>query len=155
MRVDELVGELYDMVEKAWSFPLSRGRVALDGAEVKEILDELRAEFPKELEQARAIVADRSKIIDDAKREAENIIRGAQTKAKAMVAGDEITREAQKKAADMLSQSQTKSREMKRASNEYIDDLMKRADEGLAGCLSELRQTRQSIKATQHTGSPN
>lgn len=155
MRVDELINELYNMVEKAWNFPLSRGRAVLDGAEVKEILDEMRASLPKELEQAKAIVCDRSKILDDAKREAETIIRTAQVKAKAMVAQDEITREAQRKAGEMLSQSQTKSREMKRASNEYIDDLMKRADDGLAGCLAEVRKTRQNIKASQHSGNTN
>ena len=155
MRVDELINELYGMLEKAWSFPLSRGKAVLDGAEVKEILDEMRANLPKELEQARSIVSDRSKILDDAKREAEAIIRNAQSKAKAMVAEDEITREAQRKSGEMLSQSQSKSREMKRASNEYIDDLMRRADDGLSGCLAELRKTRQNIKATQHSGNSN
>lgn len=152
MRVDELINELYGMVEKAWSFPLSRGRAVLDGAEVKEILDEMRANLPKELEQAKAIVSDRSKILDDAKRDAEAIIHNAQAKAKVLVAQDEITRESQMKASEMLSQSQTKSREMRRASNEYIDDLMKRADDGLAGCLAELRKTRQNIKTSQHSG---
>ena len=152
MRVDELINELYGRVEKAWSFPLSRGRAVLDGAEVKEILDEMRANLPKELEQAKAIVSDRSKILDDAKRDAEAIIHNAQAKAKVLVAQDEITRESQMKASEMLSQSQTKSREMRRASNEYIDDLMKRADDGLAGCLAELRKTRQNIKTSQHSG---
>ena len=38
---------------------------------------------------------------------------------------------------------------MRRVSNEYVDDLMRRTDDALAANLSELRKTRQSIKATQ------
>lgn len=150
MNVGELIDELYNMVEKAWSLPLSRGRAVLDGSEVKEILDEMRENLPQELSQAKAIVADRSKILDDAKREAETVVRVAQERAKAMVAQDEITKQAQKKANEMINQSQMKTREMRKASNDYIDDLMKRTDDGVAQCLTELRKTRQNIKASQH-----
>ena len=38
MNVEELIDELYEMVEKAWNLPLSRGRAVLDGEEVKQIL---------------------------------------------------------------------------------------------------------------------
>ena len=104
MSVDELIDELYDMVEKAWSFPLSHGRAVVDGGDVKQILDEIRAGLPQEIRQAKAIVADRSQIISDAKREAETVVRVAEERAKAMVAQDEITRQAQQKANELLSQ---------------------------------------------------
>ena len=41
---------------------------------------------------------------------------------------------------------------MRRAANEYVDDLMKRCDEQLTGNLAELRKTRQNIKASQRSG---
>ena len=63
MNVEELVDELYEMVERAWSLPLSRGRAVLDGAEVKQILDEIKEGLPQEIRQAKAIVADRTQII--------------------------------------------------------------------------------------------
>ncbi len=152
MNVDELIDELYDMVEKAWSLPLSRGRAVLDGEQVKEILDEIRETLPKEIHQAKAIVADRSQILADAKREAETVVRVAQERAKALVAQDEITRQAQQKANDLLSQTQAKSREMRRATNNYVDDLMKRADDDLTQLLAEARKVRQNIRASQRGG---
>jgi hypothetical protein len=152
LNVEELVDELYDMVEKAWNFPLSRGRAVLDGSEVKQILDEIRENLPQEIRQAKAICADRAQIISDAKREAETVIRVAEERAKTMVNQDEIVKQAQQKANDLISQSQVKFREMRKASNDYIDDLMKRSDEGLAANLAELRQTRQNIKASQRSG---
>jgi hypothetical protein len=152
MSAEELIDELYDMTEKAWNFPMSRGRGVMDCQEVKQILDELRESLPQEIRQAKAIVADRTKILEDAKREAETVVRVAQDHAKAMVAQDEVAREAQQKANELLSQSQTKVREMRRASNDYIDDLMKRTDDDLSQLLAELRKTRQNIKASQRSG---
>ena len=75
MNVEELIDELYEMVEKAWNLPLSRGRAVLDGEEVKQILDEIRENLPQELLKAKAIVADRNQIISTAKMEAEKIGR--------------------------------------------------------------------------------
>ncbi len=152
MNVDDLIDELYDMVEKAWSLPMSHGRAVLDGAQVREILDEIRETLPKEIHQAKAIVADRAKILSDAKREAETVVRVAQDRSRALVAQDAITKEAQQKANEMLSQSQAKSREMRRATNEYVDDLMKRTDDELSKLLSEARKVRQDIKASQRAG---
>ena len=152
MDVEELVDELYELVEKAWNLPLSRGRAMLDVEEVRTILDEIRETMPQEIRQAKAIVADRSQIISDAKREAETIIRVAEERANTLVNQNEIVKQAQQKANEMLAQAQARFREMRKASNEYIDDLMKRADEGLSSNLAELRKTRQNIKASLRSG---
>lgn len=152
MNVDDLIDELYEMMEKAWSLPMSHGRAVLDGAQVREILDEIRETLPKEIHQAKAIVADRAQILADAKREAETVVRVAQDRARAMVAQDEITHEAQQKANELMNQTQAKSREMRRATNDYVDDLMKRTDDELSKLLSEARKVRQDIKASQRTG---
>lgn len=154
MSVEDLLDELYDMTDKAWNFPMSRGRGVLDCREVKQILDEIKESLPQELRQAKAIVADRTQILEDAKREAETVVRVAQERAKNMISQGEITRQAQQKANEMLTQSQNKVREMRKASNDYIDDLMKRTDDDLAQILAELRKTRQNIKASQRSG-PN
>ena len=155
MNVEELLDELYDMVEKAWNFPLSRGRAMLDVEEVKEILEEIRDAMPQEIRQAKAIVADRTQIISDAKREAETIVRVAEECARAMVNQDEIVKQAQQKANEMLAQAQTRFRKMQKACNVYIDDLMQRTDEGLTANLAELRKTRQEIKASLRSGQQN
>lgn len=155
MNVEELLDELYDMVEKAWNFPLSRGRAMLDVEQVKDILEEIREAMPQEIRQAKAIVADRTQIISDAKREAETIVRVAEERARAMVNQDEIVKQAQQKANEMLAQAQTRFRKMQKACNVYIDDLMQRTDEGLTANLAELRKTRQEIKASLRSGQQN
>jgi len=151
MNAEDLINELYDLLDKAWSLPLSHGRAVLDSAEVKQILDELKESLPKEIQQAKGIVADRSQILTDAKREAETVIRVAEDRAKAMVNQEEIVKQAQQKANEVLLQTKQKARELRKASNDYVDDLMRRADEGLTANLAELRKTRQNIKVSQRT----
>ena len=146
---DELMEELYSVVERAWHLPLSGGKAMVDGSEVKQLLDELRDNLPQETRQARAIVADRNQIIADAKREAEGIVRAAEERAKRMVQQDEITKQATEQANSMLNQAAGQSRQIRKATNEHVEDLLRRVDDTLAEGLSELRKTRQGIKATQ------
>lgn len=147
--IEDLIEEMYDVLEKGWKMPLSNGKVFVDGEEVKQILDEIKEEIPSEVRKAKAIVADRAQIIDDANREAETIIRVAQEKAAALVDEQEVVRQAQQKANELLAQAQQKFKEMRKASNDYVEDLMRRTDESLSENLAELRKTRQSIKNSQ------
>lgn len=144
-----MVDQIDDVLEKAFSFPLSGGKILVDGEEIRNLLDDIRLNLPKDIRQAERIVADRTQIISDAKREAETIVRVAEERAKAMVAKDEITREAQEKANEMMNQARQKSAEMRKAANDYVDDLMQRTDESIAMGLAELRKARQGLKATQ------
>ena len=150
--IEDLLDELYDVLDKGWALPLSGGKTMIDGEEARQILDELREVIPDEIRKAKAIVADREQILAEAQREGETMIRVAEEKAKAMVNQDEVVRQAQAKANDLIMQGQNKFKEMRKASNDYIDDLMKRTDDALAETLAELRKTRQNIKATQRNG---
>ena len=65
---------------------------------------------------------------------------------------DEVVRQAQAKANDLIMQGQAKFKEMRKAANDYVDDIMRRSDEALAETLGELRKPRQNIKSTQRNG---
>ena len=147
--VEDLIDELYDVLDKGWSLPLSGGKSFIDSEEAKQILDEIREAIPAEVRKAKAIVADRAQIISEAQREAETIVRVAEEKATTLVNQEEIVRQAQAKANDIMAQAQVKFREMRKASNDYVEDIMRRTDEAVSASLAELRKTRQSIKSTQ------
>ena len=106
----------------------------------------LSINIPAEIKQAKGIVADRADIITNAKREADGIIRGAEDRAKVMVAQEEIVKLSQAKAAEIIASAQTKSREMRKAAQDFVDDIMRRADEGLTANLGEVRKTRAALK---------
>ena len=102
MRVEEILEELEELVKDAWSLPLTGGKGFVNVERVSELINEMRDELPNELRQAKAIIADRSQIITEAKEEAETIVASAEKKAKFMVERDEIVKQAQKRAEELL-----------------------------------------------------
>ena len=90
MKVLELLDELEEIIEVASSVPVVR-KVMVDPNEITEIVKEIRLELPDEIQQAQWIKNERSRILDEAKAEYENIISDAKAKAEKLCEEDEIT----------------------------------------------------------------
>lgn len=146
VRVEEILEELEELTKEAWNLPLTGGKGLINVERVRDLISEIRDELPNELRQAKAIIADRSQIISEAKEEAETIVSAAEKKAKYMVERDEIVKQAQKMAEEVVLAAKMKARDMKQATNEYIDDIIKHTDETLTGAVADLRKTRQNLK---------
>lgn len=149
MTVEELLDQVDDMLDKAWSFPLSGGKCLMDAEHLRNIVDDIRGNMPSEVRQAKAIVADRGDIVATAKREAEEIIRAAEERARRMTAQEEIVKNSQQKANEILTQAQQKSREMRKGASDFSEDLLRRTEEVLAQRLSEVREARQMLRKPQ------
>jgi len=146
MNVEEILGQIDDMVDKAWDVPLSGGKCMIEADKLRDLVDDIRAALPSEIRQAQTVVADRAEIVAGAKREAEAIVRKAEERAQAMIAQEEIFRQAQQRAEEMLTRAQQKSREMCKGASDFADDVMRRSEEALVGRLSEIRQARQMLR---------
>lgn len=144
MSIEELLEEFDELLETGMKLPGKR--TLLDAEKVRELIDDIRLNLPAEIKQAKSIVNDRTEIITRAKAEADEIIKRADERAQAMVAQEEITRLADEKAREIIAAAQSKSREMRKAAQDFVDDIMQRADEGLTSNLAEVRKTRASLK---------
>lgn len=149
MRVDELISELQDLVADSKTLPLSGGKVIVEAEKIYDILDEIQDTLPAEVRQAKNIVADRSQIIAEAKKEAEDIIRNAEERKKAMIEQSEVMREAKAEATELLNDVKAKAAEMRKAANDYVENVMKRTDDAITAQLTELRKTRQNLRITK------
>lgn len=154
-RVEELLNEIQAIMEDAKAVPLTGGKSLIDTEQIMDIIDEIQDSLPSEVRQAKNIVADRSQIIADAKREADDIIRRAEEKKQQMVDQSEIVRAAHAQANEILNDVKAKTADMRRAAGEFVEDIMKKTDEAISTQLTELRKTRQNIKMTQKTGAGN
>ena len=144
MSIEELLEQFDEILDGGVKLPGKR--TVVDVEKLRALVDDIRLNIPGEIKQARGIVADRTDIITNAKREADGIIRSAEERAKALVTQEEITRLAQEKASEIIATAQAKSREMRKAAQDFVDDIMRRADEGLTANLSEVRKTRAALK---------
>ncbi len=146
MTIRENLDLIDDILDAAWTVPLSGGRCVVDIEKIREALDDIRLNMPGELKQARMIVDDRKIIIDDARKEAESKLKIAEERAKKLVDTSEIVKQSQQRAKEILSQANAQSRELKRAANEYVENILKNAEELLLNSLQEIKTTRQAVR---------
>ena len=151
-RVNELLDMLYQMVQEAWGLPLGADKCVVERDKVLDLLDEIKAQLPGELEDARRIVASRAEYAANAKREADNIRKNAETYANQLVNQEEITRVARERANAMLAEAENKSTELRRVANEYADDALRRTEEAIGEALNEVRQSRAKFRSVSAAG---
>ena len=145
--IEELISALYDTVQNARTMPLAADKCIVERDAVLDMLDEISAQLPGELKQSRTIVESRNELINQARHEAEGIIRQAQEKAQQLVTQEAIYAEAKRQCEEMVRQTQARVKELRRVSNEYMDDALRRTEEAIAQSLSEVRDTRVKFHA--------
>ena len=145
--IEDIIGALYTMVEDARALPLGADKCILERDKVLDMLDEIIAQLPAELKQSRTIVESRNELIGQARREAESMIRQAQEKAAQMVTEETIYQEAKRQCQEMVAQTQARVAELRKVSNDYMDDALRRTEEAIAMSLEDVRDTRTKFKA--------
>ena len=143
---EDIIGALYDMVQDARSMPLAADKCILERDKVLDMLDEISAQLPAELKQSRTIVESRNELIGQARREAENIIHRAREEAELLVSQQVIYQEAKSKCTEMVAQTKEQIDRLQQASNEYMEESLRRTEEAIAQSLNEVQQTRAKFQ---------
>lgn len=145
--IEEIISQLYEMVQDARSVPLSSDKCMIERDRVLDLLDEISNMMPGELKQARTIVESRSEVINNAKREAENILKQAQAQARQLVTEEEIYRQAEQESADLIAAAEEKIKQLKLATNDFVDDALRRTEESISASLGDIRDARGKFSA--------
>ncbi len=149
--IEETISALYDMIQDARAVPLAADKCILERDKALDMLDEIIAQLPAELKQARAIVESRNDLVSQARRESEAIIRKAQEDAESLVSQQAVYQEAKRQCMEMVEQTKAQIAGLRKASNEYMDDALARTEEAIAKSLEEVRDTRAKFQALTQT----
>ena len=96
--IESMLEALEELLEEGVSVPLSGGKRFVDVEQARDIIDDIRINMPQEILQAKAIVQDKAQIIAKANKEAEEIVRKAEERARRLVDEQEIVAKATEKA---------------------------------------------------------
>ena len=140
--VEELLDILFEMIDEAKGVPLSSDKCMIERDRALDLLDDIRAQFPMELREAKKLLAARAEYIADAKREAELIKKQAEEEAHRILDGNELVQQARQKSADMIRVAEERCRDLRRAANEYCEDALHRTEEAVAEAYEEIKQSR-------------
>ena len=145
--IEDIITALYDLIQDARGLPLGADKCIVERDKVLDMLDEISAQLPAELKQSRTIVDSRNELIGQAKREAEAIVRKAQEDADRMVSQQAIYEEAKRKCAEMVAQTKEQITNLRKISNDYMDDALRRTEDAISQSLSDVRETRAKFNS--------
>ena len=143
---EDIIGVLYDMIQDARAMPLAMDKCIIERDKVLDLLDEIIAQLPVELKQARTIVESRADLISQGKREKENIIRKAQEQAKQLVSQEAICVEAKKLADEIEKKANDRAAQIQRAGNAYMDESLRQTQEIIAQTRADIQQVREKFR---------
>lgn len=142
----QLLEMLYTMISEAWGVPLGNDKCIIERDKVLNILDEVKAQLPKELAEAKRLVNARDEFIGSAKREAASIRKAAEDRARELINEQEIVRTAKQRSSELVSTAEAQARELYRVANAYVDDALRRTEDALSSALDEVSQSRARFR---------
>jgi len=108
------------MVEEARSVPLSASCVVHRG-ELLGVLDEAKDALPESIAKAESILANRDKVIDEGRMQAEQMVAMAREEASQLIEQTAIMQQAREEAKNILQEARQEAAEQRQEIEEYID----------------------------------
>ncbi len=153
--VDELLDMLFEMIDEAKNAPFASDKCVIERDRALDLIDDIRSQFPMELNEAKKLVANRVDMIASAKREADSIRKTAEDRAKQLLAAEAIYQQAKARANEMMQQAEQRSRELKISAHEYCEDALRRTEEAVAEAYDEIKKSRVRFRSAAGMGAPS
>ncbi len=136
----QLLDELEDVMDSSKAVP--------NKEEIYDIISEIRMKLPNELKQSKWVIEERNKILIDAQREADEIVKNAEDRMVRLVDENEVTKKAYEQAAAIIDSAKKTSKDMRLGAMEYAESVLADAE----GKLKELKSVvySESIKTDDY-----
>jgi cell division septum initiation protein DivIVA len=145
MDIMALIDRIEEIVDNSRGVPFSSNKM-VDPDKVYEIVDEVRAQYPDELKQARWIVKERQEMLEEAEKEANRILEEARDRAQALANETEVVRLAEAQAADILDKARTQEREIRLGAEDYADEMLANLEVNLGKLLTAVQRGRDRLQ---------
>ncbi len=145
MDIMALIDKLEDYITTAKKVPLTN-TVIIDEQKVYEIIDQIRANFPDEIKQARWVVKERDEMMEEANKESKKIIEDADKNAKEVVSENEIVKLAEKQSNEILENARNKEREVRLSAEDYADEMLANLEVNLGKLLTAVQRGRDRLQ---------
>lgn len=141
-----LIESLEGLLESGWQLPMSGGKIMVNAKDFKNIIEEMKSSLPEEIMQAKKIVKDRTRIIEDAKEKSEFMLKASEEKVRELINKNEIVKAAESTAEKIIAEAEFKSKEIRTSADEYVNRIMGNFEESVNRYLSEIRKIREMFR---------
>ena len=126
----QLLDELEEIMDSSRAVPFSN-KVSVDKEEIYDIISEIRMKLPNELKQSKWVIEERNKILIDAQKEADEIVKNAEERLVRMIDDNEVTKKAYDQAANIIESAKKTAKEMCLGAMEYSESVLSDAENKL------------------------
>lgn len=148
MSIDEILEEMDELLDKASTMPFVAHKKVIDGERMRELINDVRLNLPHELKEAKKIEFDCQRILNEAKLNAEGIIRKAEERAAQLVSREAIMAEAKKKAVDMLTKAQTAAKNLQQNAAVSVAKMLNDTENHYSRNLQNIKMVKQKLSST-------
>lgn len=145
MEIFTLLETLEECLERAKNVPFTQKGI-VDKEEILDIIKEIRLKLPDELKQAKWVKEERARILVEAQKEADGIVKEAENRIISMIDEHEITRKAYEQKAQIIETANEMSREISKGTKEYADNILEKVETALQEALNTVANNRKELK---------
>ena len=140
MEIFTLLETIEDILEKSRKLPFSN-KVFVDKEELLEMVEEIRLKLPDELKQAKWVKEERMRIIAEAEKQADDIVKEAENRIISMIDEHEITKKAYEKKQEIIATANEMSREIDKGTRTYADTILGEVEETIKGIDEKFQES--------------
>ena len=141
----ELLDHLENSVVTARALPFSDSCL-VDREEMLVLIGMIRESLPSELKQAKWLLEQNRQLIAEARKEAENIMREAESRMSGMIDEHEITVQARNQAAQTIEAANNSARQIRAGAMEYARKRLSDLEEQLTEMLVMIQKNKKDLK---------
>ena len=150
MEIFTLLETIEEILENSRKIPFSQKHI-VDKDEMLDIVKEIRLKLPDELKQAKWVKEERTRIIQEAQKEGEDIVKEAENRIIAMIDEHEITRKAYDEKQRILDTASDMAKEMSEGTKEYADNILAEIEETIETLKNNLSAAQATIDSAVAT----
>ena len=145
MEVLTVLETLEEMLNRSASIPLTK-RTLIDKDELLSVVNDIKLKLPDELKQAKWVKEERQKILVDAQKEANQLIKEAENRIIAMIDEHEITKKAYEQKTEIIDSANAFSKDLINGTKKYADDILAELEANLQDKLDIIKDNRKELK---------
>jgi cell division septum initiation protein DivIVA len=143
--VEGYLAQMEQLLAEARPVPLSAS-VMVNRKDFEDAIDDIRASLPEELRQSRWVIKERDEVLEQAEREAEQILGDAKTEAARLMSETEIIRQSQRRAEQILEEAREQSRVLRFEAEDYVDSKLANFEIVLAKTMRSVEKGRERLR---------
>ncbi|WP_105973782.1 ATP synthase F0 subunit B [Streptomyces geranii] len=147
MDVQQKLDEIVSSVSSARSMPMSASCV-VNRADLLAMLEEVRAALPGSLAQAQELIGDREQLVEQARQEADRIIRTAHEERGSLISDTEVARRSQNEADRILAEARKEAEDVRAEADDYVDSKLANFEVVLTKTLGSVGRGREKLLGT-------